>query len=110
MRFASIASVDGRSVAHANGQDIQTDAQRIAALISSLLGLIESLARETLGHSSRYSTIATEAGSLVVARIPSRSRLLTFCLCVDKSDNLALAIRATLDGAEKIAALVDSAG
>lgn len=106
--FASVSMIDGRAVAYVGGAAADGDPQRVAALASSLLGLIESFSHEALGAISRYSTIATDAGSIVIARIPCRSGMYIFCQCVDRSDPLALAIRSTLDGAGKLGAVLDA--
>ena len=107
-RFASLATVDGRSFAHASSSLSTTDAQRSAAITSSLMGLIESFSRESLDCGARYNSIATDKGSIVIVRVPSRARLHTLCVCADASANLAMTIRAALDTAQKLAERLDA--
>ncbi|MGH8492162.1 MAG: roadblock/LC7 domain-containing protein [Moraxellaceae bacterium] len=104
--FISLASVDGRSYVHVQGAT-QSDAQRIAAMTSSLLGLSESYARETSQSRCRYSVVAMESGSVVTVRIPTKN--LRFALAIGASDmeNLATILRAALDGASTLAALLE---
>lgn len=107
IRFASVALVDGRSFAHANSASHDADAQRSAALMSSLLGLVESFSREALGSKALYNSTATEHGSIVMVRVPTRAQMHTLCICADASDNLAMTIRTALDAAAQIALLLD---
>lgn len=106
--FASMATVDGRSYAHAGSSLTTTSAQRSAAITSSLMGLIESFSNEALGSSALYNSIATDKGSIVIVRVPSRARLHTLCVCADVSANLAMTIRAALDTAQKLAERLDA--
>lgn len=104
--FISLASVDGRSFAHAQGNQA-SDPQRIAAMTSSLLGLSESYAREASRSTCRYSVVAMENGSVVTVRIPTKS--LRFALAIGATDmeNLATILRAALDGAATLAKLLE---
>lgn len=106
--FASLATVDGRSYAHAATALSTTNAQRSAAITSSLMGLIESFSKEALGSGALYNSIATDKGSIVIVRVPSRARLHTLCVCADASANLAMTIRAALDTAQKLAERLDA--
>lgn len=108
LRFASVALVDGRSFAHANSASHDADPQRSAALMSSLLGLVESFSREALGSKALYNSTATEHGSIVMVRVPTRTKMHTLCICADASDNLAMTIRTALDTAAHIALLIDA--
>lgn len=108
LRFASVALVDGRSFAHANSVAHDADPQRSAALMSSLLGLVESFSREALGSKALYNSTATEHGSIVMVRVPTRAQMHTLCICADASDNLAMTIRTALDTAAQIALLLDA--
>lgn len=108
IRFASVALVDGRSFAHANGASHAADPQRSAALMSSLLGLVESFSREALGSKALYNSTATEHGSIVMVRVPTRAKMHTLCICADASDNLAMTIRTALDTAAQLALLIDA--
>lgn len=108
IRFASVALVDGRSFAHANSATQDADPQRSAALMSSLLGLVESFSREALGSKALYNSTATEHGSIVMVRVPTRAQLHILCICADASDNLAMTIRTALDTAAQLALLLDA--
>lgn len=106
--FASIATVDGRNFAHANGAAGSADPHRSAAIMSSLMGLIESFGREALGARTLYNSIATEHGSIVMVRIPSAAQLHVLCLCADEGMNLAMMIRTSRDTADDLAAAIDA--
>ncbi len=106
--FASMSTVDGRSHAHAGSNLSSANAQRTAAITSSLMGLIESFSRETLASGALYNSIATDKGSIVIVRVPSRARLHTLCVCTDNTANLAMTIRAALDTAQKLAERIDA--
>jgi predicted regulator of Ras-like GTPase activity (Roadblock/LC7/MglB family) len=108
IQFASVALVDGRSFAHANSASHDADPQRSAALMSSLLGLVESFSREALGCKALYNSTATEHGSIVIVRVPTRAQMHTLCICADASDNLAMTIRTALDTAAQLALLMDA--
>jgi predicted regulator of Ras-like GTPase activity (Roadblock/LC7/MglB family) len=105
--FASAATADGRSYAHANAATCEADAQRSAAVMSSLLGLIESFSKEALNSRALYSCIATEHGSIVIARIPSKAKAHALCVCADTTENLATIVRAALDTAALLAEKLD---
>jgi predicted regulator of Ras-like GTPase activity (Roadblock/LC7/MglB family) len=108
LRFASVSLVDGRSFAHANSASHNADPQRSAALMSSLLGLVESFSREALGSNALYNSTSTEHGSIVVVRVPTTAKMHTLCICADASDNLAMTIRTALDTAAQLALLIDT--
>lgn len=108
LRFASVSLVDGRSFAHANSASHNADPQRSAALMSSLLGLVESFSREALGSNALYNSTSTEHGSIVVVRVPTKAKMHTLCICADASDNLAMTIRTALDTAAQLALLIDT--
>lgn len=106
--FASVATVDGRSYAHANAATHNANAQRSAAIMSSLMGLIESFSKEALNSRALYNSIATEHGSIVMVRIPSRGKLHVLCVCADATENLAMTIRAALDTSTLLAEKIDA--
>lgn len=108
IRFASVATVDGRNYAHANAATQDTNAQRSAAIMSSLMGLIESFGREALNSRALYSSIATEHGNIAMVRVPSKAGMHTLCICADSTENLAMIIRTALDTATLVAAKLDS--
>lgn len=107
--FASLGTVDGRSFAHADAPGRQANAPRAAAIMSSLMGLVESFGRESLDSTAQYNSIATKHGSIVLVRVPSKGKLHTLCLCADASEILAMTIRAALDTAEQLAVHIDAA-
>ena len=107
--FASACMVDGRSYAHAARESHPSDAHRTAAIMSSLLGLLESFARETLKSTASYTSLATEHGSIVIARVPSKRRMHALCVCSDNTSNLAMTIRSTLDTAKTLSDSIDAA-
>lgn len=107
--FASVATVDGRSYAHANAAAHSANAQRSAAIMSSLMGLIESFSKEALNSRTLYNNIATEHGSIVMVRIPSRTKHHVLCVCADATENLAMTIRSALDTAALLAEKIDAA-
>ena len=106
--FASLGTVDGRSFAHADAPGREANAARAAAIMSSLMGLIESFSRESLDSRALYNSIATEHGSIVLVRVPSKARHHTLCVCADASDILATTIRAALDTAAQLAVAIDA--
>ncbi|GAA4791684.1 hypothetical protein GCM10023307_16230 [Lysobacter hankyongensis] len=106
--FASVATVDGRSYAHANATTHSANAQRSAAIMSSLMGLIESFSKEALNSRALYNSIATEHGSIVMVRIPSRTQRHVLCVCADATENLAMTIRTALDTAALLAEKIDA--
>lgn len=108
VHFASVATVDGRSYAHANAPAHDANPQRSAAIMSSLMGLIESFSKEALNSRALYSSIATEHGSIVMVRIPSQAKAHTLCLCADATENLGMTIRAALDTATLLAVKLDT--
>ncbi len=108
LQFASIATVDGRGFAHANGPAHDANPQRFAALMSSLLGLVESFSREALSSKTLYNSTVTEHGSYVLVRVPSQTKMHTLCLCADATENLAMTIRTALDTAAQLALAIDA--
>ena len=106
--FASLGTVDGRSFAHADAPGRQANAPRAAAIMSSLMGLVESFGRESLDSTAEYNSIATAHGSIVLVRVPSKAKLHTLCVCADGSEILAMTIRAALDTAKQLATRIDA--
>ncbi len=106
--FTSLATVDGRNFAHANAATHDADPQRSSAVMSSLLGLVESFSREALKSNVLYNITATEHGSIVLVRVPSAARMHTLCICADTSESLAMTLRTALDTAAVLASVIDS--
>ncbi len=98
----SLASVDGRSVAHLNRNSMNSP-DRIAAMTCSLLGLSESYAREMNRDRCRYSLVAMESGSAVIVRIPTKSLRFALAIGADHTQNIATILRGALDGATELA-------
>ena len=105
---AVVGTADGRAFAHASQPSQTVEAPRIAAIATSLLALSESFSREALRSRAQYNSIATQHGTIVVVRVPSRARALVLCLWADQSENFAMTLRFALDVAALVAALVDS--
>ena len=103
-----MARVDGMAFASACSAASDLGQQRSSAIVSSLLALSESFARETLRSKCLYTTIATQHGFIVTVRVPCKNEAYALCLCADSSENLAIAIRAALDTAEALAGAVDA--
>lgn len=103
-----VGTADGRAFAHASQPSQGIEAPRIAAIATSLLALSESFSKETLNSVTQYNSIATEHGTIVVVRIPSRARAHVLCLWADQSENFAMTLRFALDGAAQLAALIDA--
>ncbi len=105
---AVIGTADGRAFAHADQPGQRVEAPRIAAVASSLLALSESFSKEALASRTQYNSIATPHGTIVIARVPSRSRTHVLCLWADQSENFAMTLRFALDTAAQVAALIDT--
>lgn len=105
---AVVGSADGRAFAHASQPDQKVEASRIAAIATSLLALSESFSKETLSSRAQYNSIATQHGTIVVVRVPSRAQAHVLCLWADSSENFAMTLRRALDSAALVAALIDS--
>lgn len=106
LTFACLSLVDGRPFAHA-GANQALIAPRIAAMTSSLLALSESFAKEALRSRCTYSTLSTEHGTIVIVRVPERSRTFTLSVGADSTESMAMALRMTLDTAARLALILD---
>ncbi len=106
--FASLSTVDGRTVAHASGGR-EIAPQKVAAITTSLLSLSESFAKEVLRGSCLHTTIAIDHGTVVAVRVPSKARKHALSVCADNGDNLAMTLRWTLDAAAALARVLDQA-
>lgn len=101
-RFVCLSSVDGRLLGIAGNGD-RTLGQRVSAMSSSLLGLAESMSRETVRDTARYNLVASGQGSIVLVRVPSASSKFVLALCADSVETVALALRNALDIADAAA-------
>ncbi|HET8899357.1 MAG TPA: roadblock/LC7 domain-containing protein [Rhodanobacteraceae bacterium] len=104
---AVVGSVDGRAQTFAAQAGHSVEPARIAALASSLLGLTESFSREALHGNAHYNSIATEHGSIVVVRVPSRARAHVLSVWTARDETFAMTLRAALDIAAQVARLLD---
>lgn len=104
--FISLSTVDGNSFAHAGTRD-NIVPQRIAAMTSSLLSLSEALSKEVQQGNCSYNAIATDFGSIVTVRVPTRSKTYALSLCADTSDNMAMVMRLAFDTADKLAGALE---
>lgn len=98
--FASLSLLDGRT--YATSSIHQIDPQRIAALSSSLLALSESFAREVQGDRCNYVTVSMELGVIVTVRVPTGHAGYILSIFVDKSANLAMALRWALGLVDRV--------
>lgn len=105
-RFACLGTVDGRNFGFASAQQ-NASAQRLSAMTCSLLALAETFAKEALSSRCGHATLTTEHGSIVIVRVPSRTRAFALAVGADASDVLAATLRHALDLAGKLAALID---
>lgn len=106
LRFACLSRVDGRAFAHAAARD-KMAAASVSAITCSLLALAESFAKEALKAPCSYSAIATERGSIVLVRVPTRHRAFALSIGADESELMAMALRSALDTAESLARVLD---
>lgn len=107
VRAIVVGTADGRAFAHACQADQAVEAARISAIATSLLALSESFSREALRSQAQYNSIATEHGTIVVVRVPTRARAHMLCLWADQSDIFAMTLRLALDSAARLAILID---
>ena len=107
--FASLATLDGRSFAHAAAGPDPAKQQRVAALSSSLFALSASFAKEALHSPCTYAAISTSSGSIVIVCVPTNKRMYALSTCADKTENMAMAMRLTLDTADVLARALDRA-
>ncbi len=104
--FANLSRVDGRGFAH-HAARADVDAARIAAITCSVLALSESFAKEALRGASGYCAIASEAGSIVIVRVPTARRAFALSVGCTSQDLIAVNLRHTLDSAATIARLLE---
>ena len=105
---AVLGTADGRAFAHASQPGRELEAPRVAAIATSLLALSESFSKEALRSRAQYNSIATQHGTIIVVRVPTRANAHVLCLWADQSENLAMTLRIALDSAAKLADLIDS--
>lgn len=105
IRFACISTADGRLFV---SDGAGGDAQRFAAMASSMLALSESFAKEALRSQCTHSTIVTRHGVIVTVRIPGNRGSYLLTLGADATDMMALVLRRALDASEQLAAILDS--
>lgn len=108
VRAAVIATVDGRAFAQAQADGETLDGARAGAVASSLLALAEAFSRETLRGHVQYNSIATDRGTIVIVRVPSRARTYALSVWADRSELFAVTLRFALDTAAQLAATIDA--
>lgn len=108
LHFACVGTADGRLFADVR-RDGAASGERIAAMTSSMLALGESFAKDALRGRCEYSVVSTEVGSIVVVRVPHHGRGYMLSVGSDGSEVLASTLRAALDSAERIAAIIGGA-
>jgi len=106
VRFACLSLTDGRPFVFAGAAEAKL-APRIAALTASFLGLSESFAKESQNGRCTYTTVATDNGTLLVVKVAARARGMVLSISADRSENLAMVLRRTLDTAEFVAQRID---
>ncbi len=106
LQFACLSRVDGRAFAHATARE-SIAAAGVSAITCSLLALAESFAKEALKSPCSYSAIATERGSIVLVRVPSRQRAFALSVGADDSQLIAMTLRGALDTAQALAQTID---
>ena len=106
IRFACLGTVDGRSFSFA-ADDGSRSAQRLSAMTCSLLALAESFSKEALRGRCTHATISTEFGTIVVVRVPSRTKTFALSIGADATDVMASTLRYALDTAQALGALID---
>ena len=105
--FASVTTLDGRSLAFTAKNDA-IRSSRVAALGCSLMSLSEAFSREILQSQCSHNVIATSHGSIITVRLPCKQHQFALSVCVDRSENLAMALRMTLDAAQALADTIDN--
>lgn len=108
VRAAVMATVDGRAFAQAQSAGQELNGARAGAIASSLLALAEAFSRETLRGQVQYNSIATERGTIVVVRVPSRVSTHALSVWADNSENFAMTLRFALDTAAQLAGTIDA--
>lgn len=106
IRFVSLSTVDGRSIAFV-GEPFRGQAQRLAAISSSFLGLSEAFTKESGLGGTLHAAVAADVGTVITVRVPSRSRAYVLSVCADSTTNMAIALRYALDTSTKVARLID---
>jgi predicted regulator of Ras-like GTPase activity (Roadblock/LC7/MglB family) len=107
LRFACLGTADGRTFAHAAIEGV-TGPERIAAMTSSILALSESFAKDALRGNCNYSVVSTQHGSIIVVRVPVTRGSFMLSVGSDGSELVALTLRAALDEAERLVAILDA--
>lgn len=105
LKFVCLCTADGVLVEHESiNQSMQAD--RIAAMTSSALALSESFSKEALLAGCNYSVIYSDAGSIVMVRVPAKNGAYTLSVGSDSSAVLAATLRTALDTAQRISTAI----
>lgn len=100
-----IATVDGRLISHVVDND--SDPQRIAAMIGSMVALGETIGREVHIDRSQYVVVSASNGTLLAQRIPSRRELFVVATLARPTTNLGVLLHETRATAQRVAQHVD---
>ena len=100
-----IATVDGRLISHV--VDNESEPQRIAAMIGSMVALGETIGREVRIDRSQYVVVNASNGTLLAQRIPSRRELFVVATLARPTTNLGVLLHETRSTATRVAAHVD---
>lgn len=100
-----IATVDGRLISHV--VDNESEPQRIAAMIGSMVALGETIGREVRIDRSQYVVVNASNGTLLAQRIPSRRELFVVATLARPTTNLGVLLHETRSTATRVAVHVD---
>ncbi|MCB1605905.1 MAG: hypothetical protein KDI71_02865 [Xanthomonadales bacterium] len=103
--FISLGELDGRALVFVSRLGEQKQ-HGISALSSSSLALAETFVKETLGGQAQYGLVNSESGNLVTVRVPKPDRGYVLSLGTDRQASPAIALRAALDAASEVSALL----
>lgn len=100
-----VATVDGRVLEHYVTQDV--DPQRMAAMVSAMVALGETIGREVRIDRSQYVVVSALKGTLLLQRVPSRKELLVVATLATTSTNLGVLLHETRRAAGLIGTALD---
>jgi predicted regulator of Ras-like GTPase activity (Roadblock/LC7/MglB family) len=106
--FFCLGLTDGRVWAY-QGPDA-LDPVRLAAMSTSALALNEAYAKELRFGHLRYGVSALESGSIVSVRVPSSPSVFALSCGFAASETVAMALRTSLDTADRLAEVINAAG
>lgn len=98
---AAIVTGDGFEVASVMREHVS--AEKLAAMVSSLLALSEAVTSEMGMKRCQYVIVDTESGALVTLRIPARSQDLLMCVLCGDGVTLGSVLYAARESARSLA-------